>query len=100
MKKGEVINMWILFGNGAIIAAILNIIWTIRHREAKWFRYISLSLTALTMCAEYSLVENWVLHEDWSALMDVVPGMTQSLYFLVIASILINSISLFIKRNS
>ena len=89
--------MWIVLGIGAIIFAALNIIWGIRGRETKWFRFISLSLTALTMCAEYGLIKNWVVHEDWGALMDVVPGMTGALWFLVIASIVINGVSLFLK---
>ena len=89
--------MWALLGIAAIVFAALNIVWAIRGREAKWFRFISLSLTALTMCAEYSLVKNWVMHEDWGALMDVVPGMTGALWFLVIASVAINGVSLFFK---
>ena len=89
--------MWLFLGIAAIITAGLNLIWTIRDQDAKWFRFISLSLTALTLCAEYSLVEKWVLKEDWSALMDVVPGMSKTLLVLTIASILINSISLFKK---
>lgn len=91
--------MWFFLGVAAIITAALNVVWMIRGRQAKWFRFISLSLTALTMCAEYSLVENWVSRKDWSALMDVVPSMGKVLWFLVIASILINSISLFMKND-
>ena len=90
--------MWLFLGVAAIITAGLNLIWTIRDQDAKWFRFISLSLTALTLCAEYSLVEKWVSKEDWSALMDVVPGMSKTLLVLTIASILINSISLFKKK--
>ena len=91
--------MWILFGTVAIIAAILNIIWTIRHRDAKWFRYISLSFTILTLCAEYSLVNKWLLGGDLSGLTDVVPTMSSALWFFSIVSILINGISLFLKKN-
>ena len=91
--------MWIFWGIAAIITAIFNVIWTLRNKDAKWFRFISLSLTALTLCAEYTLVAKWVLHEDWSALMDVVPTMSRTLWVLVIGSILINSVSLFKKMN-
>ena len=89
--------MWLFLGAAAMVTALLNIVWATRNKDAKWFRFISVSLTALTLCAEYSLVEKWVLKEDWSALMDVVPGMSKALLFLTIASILINSISLFRK---
>ena len=47
----------------------------------------------------YSMVEKWVQREDWSALMDVVPGMGKVLWFLVVASIIINGVSLFIKND-
>lgn len=91
--------MWMIFGTAAIIAAILNIAWCMRKRDAKWFRFASLSLTAFTLCAFYSANAKWVLKEDWSALMDVVPAMSKALWVLTLASILINSISLFQKSN-
>lgn len=91
--------MWLAFGCAAILTAIINLILTFCRREAKWFRFASLSLTALTLCAELELVNSWVLREDWSALMDVVPTLSRALWFLTIASIAINSISLFIKSR-
>lgn len=91
--------LWPVFGIAAIIAAVLNLAFCFSGREAKYFRFASLSLTALTMCAEYSMVNTWVLHRDWSALMDVVPAMTRALWFLVIASILINGLSLFVRKG-
>ena len=91
--------MWLLLGVAAIIMAILNVIWNIRNKETKWFRFSSIALTTLTLCAFYSEVAKWVLNEDWSALMDVVPTMSKVLWGLTITSILINSISLFKKSN-
>ena len=99
LEFDEVNIMWFIFGLIAIIFAILNVIWTMRHREAKWFRYLSLSFTILTLCAEYYQVSQWVVKEDWSALLDVVPYMQDSLWVLAIASILINGVSLFPKTN-
>lgn len=89
--------LWPVFGISAIIAAVLNLAFCFSGKEAKYFRFASLSLTALTMCAMYSMVNSWVLREDWSALMDVVPAMTRALWLLVIASILINGVSLFVN---
>lgn len=91
--------MWMVLGVAAILTAILNIVWSIRNQDAKWFRFISLSLTALTLCAFYSADAKRVLNEDWSALMDVVPTMSKALWVLTIVSILINSISLFKKSD-
>lgn len=89
--------MWLIFGISAIILAVLNIVWTLnnRNKKAKWFRFISLSLTALTVCAFYSDAAIRVAKEDWGGLMDIMPTMSKSLWFCVILSITINSISLF-----
>ena len=89
--------MWMIFGIIAIIAAILNVIWMIRHRETKWFRFISLSFTTLTMCAFYSQANQWVLTQNESQLLDVMPTLSIVLWVLTIVSIIINSISLFTK---
>ena len=91
--------MWMVLGVAAILTAILNIVWSTKNQDAKWFRFISLSLTALTLCAFYSVDAKWVLNEDWYALMDVVPTMSKALWVLTIVSILINSTSLFKKSD-
>ncbi|MEJ8737949.1 hypothetical protein WKT02_10875 [Erysipelotrichaceae bacterium HCN-30851] len=56
--------MWILLGAGAIIFAILNVVCTFQNKETKWFRYLSLSLTALTVCSFYSDGASRILNED------------------------------------
>ncbi len=89
---------WFFFGITAIITAILNVIWTLRNREAKWFRFCSLSFTVFTLCSFYAEAAHWILVEDWSALMDVVPITSNMLWFLTVVSVTINSISLF-KRS-
>ena len=93
--------MWILFGMGAIIFAVLNLIWVFqgRNKTVKWFRFISMALTALTLCAFYSDSASRVVAEDWSGLMDVVPTMSTALWFCTIASIAINSVSLLTEKN-
>lgn len=88
--------IWLITGIAAIITAIANILCVMLHREAKWFRFASLSLTALTLCAFYGLAANIVLSEDWSGAMDVIPALSRPLWFLTIVSILLNSFSLFI----
>lgn len=58
---------------------------------------IALSLTALTLCAEYSLINMWVKADDWAALKDVVPGMSRALWFLTIAAIFLNLLPIFLE---
>ncbi len=86
--------MWIVLGAGAIIFAALNVIWMLRSKSAKWFRFISLSLTVLTICAFYADGASRVLNNDLSGLMDIMPTMSKMLWVGSIASILINAISL------
>ena len=90
---------WFFFAAASIITAILNVIWTLRNREAKWFRFCSLSFTVFTLCSFYAEAAHWILVEDWSALMDVVPITSNILWFLTVVSVAINSISLFTRRD-
>lgn len=90
--------MWVIFGLSAIAAACLNLFCWFRGKEPKWFRFLSLSLTALTVCAIYSMDAAWVTAEYWAALMDVVPTMSKYLWVLVSSSILLNGITLFPKK--
>ena len=90
--------MWLGFGSCAIITAIFNIFLAIKGKDAKWFRFISLSFTALTLCAFYSQAKQWAVLGDSSALLDVMPALSAILWVLTIASIIINSVSLFIKN--
>ena len=86
--------MWLVMGFGAIIFAILNLVWTSKQKNSKWFGFISLSLTALTVCAFYSDAAMRVINEDWGGLMDILPSMSKALWICVIISILVNSITL------
>ena len=82
--------MWIILGLIAIVATFMNLYLYIAGKDYKLAMALGLSFTALTLCAEYSLVWMWVEAEDWAALMDVVPGMERALWFLTTVSILLN----------
>lgn len=87
--------MWMFLSAIAIMSGLLNVLLTFRKKDGKWFRFISLSFTSLTLCAFYSADAKWVANEDWSALMDVTPTLSKALWVCTIVSILINSVSLF-----
>ncbi len=91
--------MWLILGVGAIVFAILNVMRSVQNKEAKWFSYASLSLTALTLCAFYGAEASRVINEDWGGLMDIMPTMSAKLWACTVASILINSIALFKCKN-
>ena len=86
--------MWLVLGAGAIVFAILNLVWTSKQKNSKWFGFISLSLTALTACSFYSDAAVQVANEDWGGLMDILPSMSKMLWICVIISIVVNSITL------
>nr|WP_289036856.1 hypothetical protein [uncultured Allobacillus sp.] len=90
--------MWIILGLIAVVATLINIYMYIAGRDYKLAMAIGLSFTAFTLCAEYSLVAQWVKAEDWAALSDVVPGMESVLWLLTIASILLNISPIFLER--
>jgi hypothetical protein len=91
--------MWSVFGISAIAFAVLNVIWAFKNKNAKWFRFSSISLTALTVCSFYADGAICVAKEDWGGLMDIMPTMSKALWVCVALSIVINSISLFRETN-
>ncbi|MBM7661026.1 magnesium-transporting ATPase (P-type) [Bacillus mesophilus] len=91
--------LFIIFGVIAIVATFINIYMYKAGKDYKLAMAMGLSFTALTLCAEYSLVSVWVEVEDWAALMDVVPGMERALWFLTIVSILLNIAPILLERK-
>lgn len=92
--------MPMIFGILAIILAILNVIFALKKKNAMWFRYLSLSLTALTVCAFYREDAQMVIKSNWTGLMDITPALSTALWVCAIGSILVNSISLFLGKKN
>ena len=59
-----------------------------------------MALTALTVCAVCSDGARRAEGESWATLMDVMPTMSKALWICVIASILINGISLIKEKQA
>ncbi len=91
--------LFMIFGVIAIVATFLNLYMYRAGKDYKLAMAMGLSFTALTLCAEYSLISVWVEVEDWAALMDVVPGMERALWFLTIVSILLNIAPILLERK-
>ncbi|WP_227395949.1 hypothetical protein [Jeotgalibacillus aurantiacus] len=91
--------MWIILGIMAIVATVINLLMYAAGKDYKLAMAMGLSLTALTLCAEYSVVSDWVKSESWASLADVVPGMERALWFLTIVSILLNITPVFLERR-
>ena len=91
--------MWLILGLIAIVATFKNLFMYKTGKDYKLAMAMGLSFTALTLCAEYSLVSDWVEVKDWAALEDVVPGMEMALWFLTIVSIFLNIAPIFLERK-
>ncbi len=90
--------MWLFLGILSIVFTSLNLIWSLRNKNPKFFRFAALSFTALTACSLYYEEAVRVVKQDWSGLMDIMPTMSKVLWVCVIISILLNSISLFREK--
>ena len=97
--KGDMI-MWLLLGLITIITTFVNIYMYKTGKDYKLTMAMGLSFTALTLCAEHSLIANWVKKEDWSALLDVIPTMDKALWVLTIISILLNIAPIFLELKN
>lgn len=91
--------MWVIIGIIAIAATGVNLYLYQAGKDCKLAMAMGLSFTALELCSEYSLVSMWVKAEDWSALLDVVPGMERALWVLTIISIVLNITPILLERK-
>lgn len=91
--------MWIILGPIAIVATFINLYMYITGKDYKLAMALGLSFTALTLCAEHSLVSNWIKVEDWSALSEV-PAMNKAFWFLTIVSILLNIVPILLELKN
>lgn len=89
--------MWMILGLLAIGATLVNLYTFSVGKDYKLPMAIALSLTALTVCADYSYLTTWVEAEDWSALADVIPGMGRALWVLTSISIILNLLPIFLE---
>lgn len=92
--------MWLTIGFIAIVATFINLYMYITGRDYKLAMAMGLSFTALTLCAEYSVVSDWVEVKDWAAIEDVVPSMERALWFLTIVSIFLNISPIILERKA
>ncbi|UOQ83544.1 hypothetical protein [Gracilibacillus salinarum] len=91
--------MWIILGVIAIIVTFINLYMYTAGKDYKLAMALGLSFTALTLCAEYSLVSEWAIKEDWAALREV-PNYERVLWFVTIVSILLNIAPVLLERKS
>lgn len=88
-------NMEIILGIIAIFFAIKNIIAWTHGKDPQKYRFLSLAFTALTIFSFYYMGAEFLSKGDIAGALDVVPTISEILFFCTIASIIINGITLF-----
>lgn len=91
--------MWLFAGAIAFLIAIINLVlvFTGKHKYCSILVCISLASGLFTMLSQYSLINEWVLAGDMSALIDVVPTMNNVLIATVCIGIVFNAIAVFVS---
>lgn len=92
--------MWIITGIISMITVILALLLAMNRNDKKFYMsMVSMTFLALTLLLEYKQIYGWVMKEDWSALMDVVPSMFGILCGYTIIVLLLNGFVLALKNK-
>lgn len=91
--------MWLSFGILAVIFAILNLVFAFKGKEAKYFRFMSMALTILTVWKVYDDDITRFFMKDFATIEDISGTMTKALFVCSAASIAINGITLFKEKR-
>lgn len=86
--------MWLLFGILSVVFTGCNLLFDPKKKGSKWIMIAAFSFPMLTVLAAFGRVKAWVSHEDWIALMDVVPDWSGSLTGFVILMIALNALAM------
>lgn len=92
--------MWLILGIIAIVATFINLYMYKMGKDYKFAMAMGLSFTALTLCLNYSYVSRGIRVGELADLLDVVPTMAKALWFLTIASILLNITPIFLELKN
>lgn len=91
--------MWLLFVILTIISTTLHLYLYASGKDTRLVMALSFIGLSLTLCAEYSLVSDWVKHEDWAALLDVVPITEKVVWLFTSIIIICNTIPLWLTKR-
>lgn len=91
--------MGIIFGLIAIFFAVKNILAWLYGKDPSKDRFLSMAFTCLTIFSFYNMGANFLIKEDIAGALDVIPTIRGTLLICTLASILINGITVFIKKK-
>lgn len=91
--------MGIIFGLLAIFFAVKNVLaWSI-GKDSSRDRFLSMAFTCLAIFSFYNMGANFLAKEDVAGALDVIPTIRGTLFVCTLGSIIINGITVFIKKK-
>ena len=92
---------WLVCGSLAFLLALVNLAMALqgKKRGHAGLLFGSMACGALTLLEEYRMAVRWVQREDWSALMDVLPGMELILTWALFLGLGLNLAALVLHRR-
>ncbi len=92
---------WLVCGSLAFLLALVNLAMALlgKKRGHAGLLFGSMACGALTLLEEYRMAVRWVQREDWSALMDVLPGMELILTWALFLGLGLNLAALVLRRR-
>lgn len=92
--------MWMITGMISVIATIIALLMAVNQNKKKvYISVIAITFLAITLLLQYNQVYIWVMKEDWSALMDVIPSMISILCGYTVIILLANGIAMALKNK-
>ena len=91
--------MGIIFGLIAIFFAVKNILAWLYDKDPSKDMFLSMAFTCLAIFGFYNMGANFLEKEDISGALDVIPTIRETLFVCTIGSIIVNGITVFIKKK-
>ncbi len=89
--------MWFILGLLAIGLTITNLVLYKMGKDYKLAMALALSFTALTVNSFYTIIEQFIINRDLSALEDVVPSVYTPMFVLIGISIGLNILPILLE---
>ncbi|WP_454205981.1 hypothetical protein [Peptoniphilus sp. Marseille-Q6390] len=91
--------MGIIFGLIAIFFATKNVLAWSRGMDSSKDCFLSMAFTCLAIFGFYNMGANFLEKGDIAGALDVIPTIRETLFVCTLASIIINGITVFVKKK-
>ena len=92
--------MWMITGIISVITTIIALLMAVNQNKKKvYISVTAITFLVITLLLQYNQVNVWVMKEDWSALMDVIPSMNGILCGYTVIILLANGVAMAIKNK-